>query len=498
MGSSPTVRTSVARRGRVAAALALLLAGCDRRVDVGPVAVSVIGEMPRAEEAARRPLTPAQRLLTDSVAQGLVRFDAAGQIEPGLAERWIVIDDGMSYIFRLRDAAWQDGQRVTARDVVAILKRQLARGSRNPLRPFLSAIDDVVEMTPEVIEVQLARPRPDLLKLFAQPELAIFRARPPGGTGPFRLTLGGRAGLLLAPARELGRAEDEQRAPAPEENVRLVGERAARAILRFNAKQSDLVSGGTVVDWPLVALSETAPANIRLDPATGLFGLAITSRDGFLADPAERDAVAQAFDRPALVAAFANEWPAAETILPEQLDSAAPPAPQPWAATPLAERRANAARRVTLWRAAHDGVAPALRLALPGGSGGNRLWGQLAAGLIAIGIVPQRVGWNEPAELRLVDAVAPYDSARWYLASACAPCGEEAQAALDAARLAPTLADRGQAIAIADAALTADVAFVPLARPFRWSLVSLRLRQWTANGRAWHPLNRLRREPTSR
>ena len=41
---------------------------------------------------------------------------------------------------------------------------------------------------------------------------------------------------------------------------------------------------------------------------------------------------------------------------------------------------------------------------------------------------------------------------------------------------------------------TADAAFIPLARPFRWSLVSLRLAQWQANARAWHPLNRLRRD----
>jgi peptide/nickel transport system substrate-binding protein len=92
----------------------------------------------------------------------------------------------------------------------------------------------------------------------------------------------------------------------------------------------------------------------------------------------------------------------------------------------------------------------------------------------------------------LIDAVAPYDSARWYLATACQLCSAEAQAALDGARDAPTMAERAQHIAEADAALARDVAFIPIAQPLRWSLVSLRLKQWQPNARAWHPLNRLR------
>ena len=47
----------------------------------------------------------------------------------------------------------------------------------------------------------------------------------------------------------------------------------------------------------------------------------------------------------------------------------------------------------------------------------------------------------------------------------------------------------------ADEALAADVAFIPLARPFRWALVAQRLRAWQPNDRAWHPLNLLRRAP---
>ncbi len=466
----------------------LSLAACDSRPDLGAVVVSAIGAAPRPADPSRGPLDTPTRLMLDSTAQGLVRFDAAGQIEPGLAERWIVTDNGMSYIFRLREGQWGDGTPVTAEQVVAILNRQIARGSRNPLNPFLTAIDEIVVMTPQVIEVRLGRPRPDLLKLFAQPELALLRVKPSGGSGPFRVA-GRGASPLLRPAFDPGRADpDDQNQPEPEENVRLIGERAARGIARFANGRADLVGGGSFLDWPLLATTDIAPAAVRVDPAVGLFGLAIVSRDGFLATPANRAAVAQAIDRSALTAAIAPNWAPADRILPDILDSAALPQVPPWTLLTQPERQAAAARQVAGW----SGDPVRLRIALPAGPGATLLYAYVSASLARIGIASQRVAAEDPAELRLVDAVAPYDSGRWYLATACMLCGSEAQAALDAARQAPTLEARAQRIAEADAAMNADVAFIPLARPLRWSLVATRLRQWQPNARAWHPLNRLR------
>ena len=490
---SARLRSAVmAARVRLATCTALaacgVLAGCDRRADTGAVIVSAIGGVPRVADASRVPLDMPARLMMDSTAQGLVRFDAAGQIEPGLAERWIVIDGGMSYIFRLREGDWGDGMPVTAEQVVAMLKRQIEAGSRNPLAPFLTAIDEIVVMTPQVIEVRLARPRPDLLKLFAQPELALLRLRPSGGTGPFRVAQRGRT-PLLRPAFDPGQADpDDQREAKPQEDVRLIGERAARAIARFANRDSDLVAGGSFVDWPLLATTDIAPATIRVDPAVGLFGLAIVRREGFLADPANRAAVSQAIDRTALTGGIAPSWDPVDRILPDTLDSAALPQVPAWSLLTQDERRTAARQRVAAW----TGGPIAIRIALPAGPGATLLYAQVAASLIAVGIAPTRVAADAPAELRLVDAVAPYDSARWYLAAACVVCGDAAQAALEAARQAPTLAERGTRIAAADAAMNDDVAFIPLARPLRWSLVSPRLQQWQANTRAWHPLNRLR------
>jgi peptide/nickel transport system substrate-binding protein len=474
---------------------AVLPGGCNRRSDEGPVVVSAIGATPMLRDAAIEPADMPGRVLADSVAQGLVRYDATGQIEPGLAERWTVIDDGMSYIFRLREAEWGDGERVTAADVVKVLRRQIAPPSRNPLAPYLTAIDDIVEMTPEVIEIRLKRPRPDLLKLFAQPELAIFRTHPPGGSGPYRIARNTAHGVLLRPAFDPARSvSDDIPEPGPEQNIDLIGERAARAVTRFAERQSDLVLGGSFVDWPLVPLAGIAPANFRVDPAAGLFGIAIAHRTGFLAEANNRAALAQAIDRDALVAAFAPGWSTAERILPEQLDSSAAPNAPAWTDMSATDRHNAARAQVANWQKQHVGRIE-LTLALPAGPGATILYGFVGAAFQSIGVRLRRVGEHEDADLRLVDAVAPYDSARWYLATACDPCGDDATAKLTAARDANSMSERAQAIADADAAIAADTPFIVIARPLRWSLVAIRLRAWQANVRAWHPLNHLRGDP---
>ena len=72
-----------------AIAVAMAAAGCaggDRKDDV-PVVVSAIGGAPVAGHPSRGALDFPARVLMGATAQGLVRFDAAEQIEPGLAER---------------------------------------------------------------------------------------------------------------------------------------------------------------------------------------------------------------------------------------------------------------------------------------------------------------------------------------------------------------------------------------------------------------------------
>src|SRR4029077_144585 len=131
----------------------------------GTVKAVVIGAEPKLRDPFLGPLATSDAVLLQNVAQGLVRFDAGGNIMGGLAERWNVSDDGLSYIFRLASAQWPGGKKIKADQVAKILKHQLAAHSRNELKDSLGAVQDVVAMTDRVIEIQLVSPRPNLLSL---------------------------------------------------------------------------------------------------------------------------------------------------------------------------------------------------------------------------------------------------------------------------------------------------------------------------------------------
>src|ERR1043165_4115535 len=105
-------------------AAALALAGCGGE-EGGPVAVSAIGGPPHLVNPNLQPLDPPSAFLAEAVAQGLVRFDSAGEIEPALAQSWVVSDDTLRYTFRIRRAQWADGRPVTAQQVAARLRAAL-------------------------------------------------------------------------------------------------------------------------------------------------------------------------------------------------------------------------------------------------------------------------------------------------------------------------------------------------------------------------------------
>ena len=186
----------MARRPSLMLLLALLLAGCGEK-NGGPIAVSAIGGQPKLINPSRERLDPASAFLVESSAQGLVRFDAGGEIVPGLAESWVVSDDGLRYTFRIaRGSTWGNGDKVTAEQIVARLRAAAAPSSRNPLRPLLGAVDEIVKMTDDVLEIALKAPRPNFLQLLAQPELGMIRGG--SGAGPYRPSAQPDGSILLA------------------------------------------------------------------------------------------------------------------------------------------------------------------------------------------------------------------------------------------------------------------------------------------------------------
>jgi peptide/nickel transport system substrate-binding protein len=473
-------------------AAAALAGGCDRQSD-GLSRVGVIGPEPRLVETVEGPLSTGDALLRSNLAQGLVRFDERGQVVPGLAERWNVSDDGLSYIFRLQTGDWPDGRKIKADEVAKILKRQLRPNSRNPLKDTLGAVSDVVAMTERVIEIRLAAPRPNLLQLLAQPELGLVRASV--GTGPFMLPPPGEEpavppgiaakGLLMTHRIVVPDAED------PIEKVLVSSGNAEALSSAFARGDLDLVLGGTVGDLPFAYRQKMPRGALRFDPVAGLFGLVPTGRSEIVKEKDVRRLLSRAIDRGALIAGLRVDGliPRA-TILQAGLEGVPGVAQPEWLSVPAIERRASLAAEAKRLFGGTD--RPTIRVFLPQGPGGDYLLARLRYDWGPIGIEAERAPGAASADFVWIDEVAPSSTPAWFVRHfrcEVAPiCIEEAEELLASARSATIPAQRAALLMEAGRMMDEEQLFIPIAAPIRWSLVSGRAPGFAENPFARHTL----------
>jgi oligopeptide transport system substrate-binding protein len=482
---SPVIRRACAAAGLIMAAL--VSSGC-QQADQGETNVLVIGEAPKIADPAAGPLTETQAVLLSSVGQGLVRFDASGRIVPGLAERWNVTDDGLSYIFRLQPLQWPDGRKLTAQQVARLLKRQIASRSDNSLKGTLGAIHEVVPMTDRVLEISLKAPRPHLLQLLAQPEFSIVREGQ--GTGPFLIAEDSTPSVI-----KLERTvEDLDEESVQREEVILSGQPARAAVTTFLKQEADLVLGGTFADLPFARVEQMPRNALRFDPAAGLFGLVPAREDGPAADLELRRLLSQAIDRQALIDALnvPGLLPRASLIEPG-LDGLQPPAALPWMAIPIDERRAQLAAAAR--RQFGDLEKPTLRIAFPDAPGARILLSRLTTDWGAIGITVEAVEPGKTADFVLIDKVAPSTSPAWFVRSfRCGEvpvCDPEADELMDGARSATVAVQRNALLAQAAQRIDDQQLFIALTAPIRWSLVSDRVQGFATNRFGRHTLTSL-------
>lgn len=481
----PPTRLCTAAKFALLAALVVAAPGC-RQGDDGTVNVTVIGAKPRLIDPASGLARPSDQVLLSAVAQGLVRFDARGEIEPGLAERWNVSDDGLSYIFRLTKSTWPSGRPITAKDVVRLFKRQIAPESHNPIRDTVGAIAEVVAMTDRVIEIRLLAPRPNLLQLLAQPEFGLLRDGQ--GSGPFRLSDKPQPGDLLRLSRDVPGPDGDQ---TRREVVFLSGAPAAQGIRAFAERKADLLLGGSFVDLPLTSSANLPRNALRFDPVAGLFGLVPARRGGPLGERDVRLLLSQAIDRDALIAALAvpNLTPRA-TVLQPGLEGLGDPVVPAWLAEPAEARRARLIAEAN--RLFGNAERPVLRIALPEGPGARILLDRLGRDWAPLGLRVAPVAKGIAIDLRLVDTVAPSTSPAWFLREfrcGITPiCEPKADELLDAARAAPIAAQRSALLAEAARMMDDETLFLPIAAPVRWSLVSPAISGFALNRFGRHPL----------
>ncbi|MGB7405810.1 MAG: ABC transporter substrate-binding protein, partial [Pacificimonas sp.] len=287
---------------------ALCLAACgmdggasdERPIAVAFVADDGLGDRDRDEQAD---------YATAAAHLGLTGHGEDGRIVPELATSWRVLDDGRTYVFKLRPAVWPDGREITSGDVVAVVQRALAPGSEVMLKPYLMEMAEADAVAanrkpprmlgidnplPDVVTIELDRPAPALLELLAQPDLAIVRAREdsPPPSGPFAIAEDGAA---LVPN---GRATDETVVhPLALSTLSLPA-----ALEAFVEGDVDIVTGSATSGLSQVlADSETLGAQLRIEPTRGIYGLLAKTSSGPLADVRVRRALSMTVDRDALI-----------------------------------------------------------------------------------------------------------------------------------------------------------------------------------------------------
>jgi ABC-type oligopeptide transport system substrate-binding subunit len=350
-------------------------------------------------------------------------------------------------------------------------------------------VTEVRAMTGRVVELRLSSPMPEFLRLLAQPELGFVKNG--SGAGPMVLSRDDQAPL----ARLSALPPEERGLPAREdweETFRGLSVRALtgqEAVDTFTSGDVDLLLGGTIWNFPMAQLGPLSRGTVQVDPSQGLFGIAIRSDTGVLADPGRREALSMAIDRAEMIQPFGlGGWQETAWIVPQEGFSPAQYPAARWDGQTVEERRAIARQRISAWEGSTE-----LRIGMPRGPGADLLFEQISAAWEQIGITTIRTGYGEGAELEFRDRLARYSSPRWYLNQLNCEleiglCSEEADALVRESLTQIDPALKQDLLAEAHAELIAAEVFIPLGAPVRWALVRGNVSGYQANQWGFHPL----------
>ena len=415
---------------------------------------------------------------------GLVAFDAKGQVSPAIAQRWVVSDDGLSYIFRIDDLEWSDGESVTAQQVVAMLNDARKRARASAIGPEMASIRNIIARSEEVIEIQLAVPRPRLLDLLASPAMALSR-RKGGKEQALGIMTSAKLGngRLLTPINRIVESEDVLRPPVFVRSLPL-----AQSIVAYRDSHVDVLTGLRFDAVPLVQAANIPQGEQRFDISLGHFGLMVKGERGLLADVSAREAIAMAIDRPRMVAGFGVDgWREMNSLSPRQFLARGDVANYDWLALSVPDRKRRAATMLADMPVSERAVT----LYLGGkGPGADLLFGYLRRDMADVGVTLTRAASAKAADLVLIDVVADFDDPLWYLARLSCDympvCSLDGDDIVRNARAAETLALRRLILVDAEESIMRRYGYIPLATPLRLSLVRPGVSGFELNLRALH------------
>ena len=261
---------------------------------------------------------------------GLVRLDAAMEVQPDLAESWELSPDGRTYTFRLRpDARFADGAPLTAEDVRYSLERATDPGLASAL-PAATYLGDIVGVRDRIagradsiagLEVRDERtlaltidaPKSYFLAKLAHPTSFVVDRRAGGGGGARWTEAPNGSGAVYVEAwrhdEELTLARNPRfyREPAKLDRARLLmGAAASNPLVLYEQGAID------VAEVPSYALARVQDASNPLSrelvsvPQLALFYLGLNVTQPPFDDPKVREAFTLLIDRARLAEVTLN------------------------------------------------------------------------------------------------------------------------------------------------------------------------------------------------
>ena len=125
-----------------------------------------------------------------NIYEGLVKPDAAGDLQPAIADNYQIEEGEKRYVFSLRSGVrFHDNTEVTIDDVRYSLERAAGIGSGEPMVAALSKVESVEVMNDSTIAIVLETPDTDFLPYLTVaivPEHVTDLSTNPIGTGPYK------------------------------------------------------------------------------------------------------------------------------------------------------------------------------------------------------------------------------------------------------------------------------------------------------------------------
>lgn len=240
---------------------------------------------------------------------GLTTLDARARPIPGIAERWEVSKDGLTWTFHLRKAQWSDGKPVTAQDFASGWQRVLDPKTAGRAAAILWPVKNaraissgakppstlgVKAPSAQTLIVTLENPAPYLPELLALPAAAAL-GRKGAFNGPYILK-------HWAPNDRITLARNSRFYDAAAVRIDTVNylptSDTQAALRRLRADELDMQT--PLPSAQLAWMRQNMPGALRIMPSLALAYLAINMRDPALADIRVRRALNLVYDREAV------------------------------------------------------------------------------------------------------------------------------------------------------------------------------------------------------